>query len=76
MLYKSTHKLIWQNSTPNPELIKNMNIVEIENSFFPLIWNIKHLIINCETRFLSKVRNKNDDYYHHHYLKLLGILTP
>lgn len=53
MLYKSTHKLIWQNSTPNPELIKNMNIVEIENSFFPLIWSIKHLIINCETEDFS-----------------------
>ena len=39
--FKYMQKLIWQYSTPNPELIRNMNIVEIENSFFPLIWSSK-----------------------------------
>ena len=71
-------KLIWQYSTQNPELIRNMNIVEIENSFFPLIWDSNNLIINCEAdfsmksviRMMTTTTITTENYYEK---KLLGI---
>ena len=55
-----------------------MNIVEIENSFFPLIWDSNNLIINCEAdfsmksviRMMTTTTITTENYYEK---KLLGI---